>query len=442
MPRISRTLIAGLADMHVTVEYFVWDDEVKGFGIRVKPSGAKSFIVKYRLGRSTKRFTIGKVGSPYTAEQARKVAADLLREAKEGRDPAQAKAKAREALSVSQLIDAYLEEGPADKPNKKAVSWANDRMVLCRHVKPLVGKKMARDLASADLARLQADVAAGKTNATEKGKARGVARVRGGRRVAAVCLVSIGAMYEWAAKTGRAAHNPAKGVERYKSEKRERFLSESEVALLADALTALEGDGKVGMALADCIRMLMLTGCRKSEISTLEWSWVDMERGCLRLPTSKTGAKTVPLAAAALAVLARRSRKEGVKFVFPGARGSTHATGLQRAWELTRARATSDSAKAAIEAGTPGQGNSLLNVRLHDLRHSFASFAVADGASLYMIGKVLGHKQSRTTEIYAHLADDPIRQLTERTASKIAAAMGEGPKGDGENVVALRAKVG
>jgi integrase len=404
-------------------EYFEWDGEVKGFGVRVKPTGAVSFVLKYRLGRATKRYTIGKVGSPYTVDQARKVAVDLLRDAREGRDPAAAKVTAREAQTVSELIDAYLAEGPAAKPNKKPSSWAHDKAVLDRHVRPLVGKKLAADLSGADLARLQADVAAGRTALTQKTKARGDARVRGGLRVAAVCLVTADAMYEWAIKNGRALKNPARGVERFKSQKRERFLSESEVAQLADALAALEAEGRVGPALADCVRMLMLTGCRKSEISTLEWDWVDLERGSLRLPTSKTGAKTVPLAAAAQALLARQTRKEGVKFVFPGYRGKTHAVGLQRAWELTRARATADSAKAASEAKDHRPAKSYSSVRLHDLRHSFASFAVADGASLYMIGKVLGHKQSRTTEIYAHLADDPIRQLTERTAAVIAAAM-------------------
>jgi integrase len=156
----------------------------------------------------------------------------------------------------------------------------------------------------------------------------------------------------------------------------------------------------------------MLTGCRKTEILSLRWEWVDFERGCLRLPESKTGAKVVPLAAAALELLSELRRTS--EYVLPAARGDAHYTGLQKDWERVRVRA------------------GLLGLRLHDLRHSFASFAVADGNTLFMVGKVLGHKQARTTEVYAHLADDPVRAVADRTAARIAAAM----KGNtGENTV-------
>lgn len=435
MSRITRTLLDTLAPSDK--EFFIWDSEVKGFGVRVMPQGAKTFVLKYRIGRATRRYSIGKVGSPYTIDEARKVAAGLLREVREGRDPQEAKAKAREAMTVSQLIDAYLAEGPASKPDKKAISWDCDRTVLNRHVRPLLGKKMAQAITKAHLERLQADVTAGKTAVTEKGKLRGRARVRGGNRVGAVCIVTIGAMYAWGIERGHVTHNPARGVKRNKSEGREVFLSASDIALLTDALTALETERKIGSPLADAIRMLMLTGCRKSEIAKLEWAWVDFDKGYLRLPDSKTGKKDVALAAPALAILARQTRKEGTPFVFPGARGKTHAVGLQKAWAQTRVRATADSAKVAAEAGDPAKAKDLMKVRLHDLRHSFASFAVADGASLFMVGKILGHRQERTTAIYAHLSDDPIRQLTERTAAKIAAAMGEGPAGTGGQVVKL-----
>jgi integrase len=153
------------------------------------------------------------------------------------------------------------------------------------------------------------------------------------------------------------------------------------------------------------VRLLLLTGCRKSEILTLRWDWVDAERKCLRLPDSKTGAKVVPLAAAALATLDAISRKPESNFVLPAAKGVGHYIGLQKDWERIRTR-----------AALPG-------LRLHDLRHSFVSFAVADGHPLFVIGKVLGHKQARTTEGYAHLASDPVLAVAERTAARIAAAM-------------------
>ena len=141
--------------------------------------------------------------------------------------------------------------------------------------------------------------------------------------------------------------------------------------------------------------MLLLTGCRKSEILSLRWEWVDIERGYLRLPDSKTGAKIVPLAPAAVKLLAELPRTGA--YVLSAATGSGYYTGLQKHWERVRERA------------------GLAGVRIHDMRHSFASFAVADGNSLFLIGKVLGHKQARTTEGYVHLADDPIRAVADRT---------------------------
>ena len=440
MTRITRSGLAALVDTKSASEFFIWDDEIKGFGVRVKPSGFLAFVLKYRIGRTTKRLTISKVGSPYTVEQARRVAAGMLRDVLEGRDPAEAKRRAREALTVAEMADLYLAEGPAAKPNKKAVSWDGNRYVLTRHVKPLIGNRIARDLTKADITRLQSDVAAGKTALTERGKPRGVTRVRGGKRVAAICVVTLGSMFEWAISTGRADHNPAHGVERFKSQPRERFLSETEIVLLADALTALETTRKVGAPLADAIRLLMVTGCRKSEIMKMKRAWVDFEGGRLRLPDSKTGARVITLAAPALAILARQEPKPGNPYMFPGARGEGgHATGLQRAWELTRARATRDARKAAVAKGLPVErAANLMNVRLHDLRHTFASVAVADGTSLLMVGKVLGHRQARTTEIYAHLADDPIRKVKERTAAKIAALMAPKQKDDGETVVPIR----
>ena len=167
----------------------------------------------------------------------------------------------------------------------------------------------------------------------------------------------------------------------------------------------MEAETAITASTARAVRLLLLTGCRKSEVLTLRWDWVDAGRKCLRLPDSKTGAKVVPLASAALELLAGTSREPGSDFVFPTATGAGHYAGLQKDWERIRARA------------------GLLNLRLHDLRHSFASFAVAEGQSLFMIGKVLGHKQTRTTEGYAHLATDPLLAVAERTAARITTAM-------------------
>jgi integrase len=173
---------------------------------------------------------------------------------------------------------------------------------------------------------------------------------------------------------------------------------------LGEVLAEVEGLPGNPMMIA-AIRLLLLTGCRKNEILGLRWDWVDIERGALRLPDSKTGAKVVPLGAPALAILARLPRHEGSPWVLPAARGNGHLIGLQRAWR-----------KIAKTAG-------LHDVRLHDLRHGFASVAVAAGSSLYLLGKVLGHTQARTTERYAHLDADPVHVVADRTARKIAQAL-------------------
>ena len=232
-------------------------------------------------------------------------------------------------------------------------------------------------------------------------------------------------MLEWAAHPDRKLilANPAKGVKLLKGGKRERFLSEAELARLADTLAAMEAEHGLSPTATAAIRLLLLSGCRKSEILSLRWEWVDAERGVLRLPDSKTGAKVVPLAATAVKLLAELPRRGD--YVLPAATGPGHYTGLQKDWERVRARA------------------GLAAVRVHDLRHSFASFAVADGNSLYLIGKVLGHRQARTTEIYAHLADDPIRAVADRTAARIAAAMERGSGRDPApvNVVSPRGEL-
>jgi integrase len=253
------------------------------------------------------------------------------------------------------------------------------------------------------VARFQSDVASGRTAADEKTGFRGRAIVKGGKGTAARSLAVLAAMLQFGAGRDLLPSNPARGVKLYKGEKKERFLSEAEVSRLADTLAAMEAEHVLNPKAAAAIRLLLLTGCRKGEILSLRWDFVDFGRGCLCLPDTKAGARTIPLAAPALEILAGLPRTS--EWVLPAAKGNGHYVGLGKAWERVRR-----------EAGLNG-------LRTHDLRHSFASFAVADGATLYLVGKVLGHRQARTTEVYAHLRDDPVRAVADRTAARIAAAM-------------------
>jgi integrase len=212
--------------------------------------------------------------------------------------------------------------------------------------------------------------------------------------------------------------NPCRHVKRFPEKKRERFLTSAELARLGDALAAAEKSLTESVATISAIRLLILTGCRLSEVLTLKWAFVDFENARLQLPESKTGEKTVYLCAPALEVLNALGPGEPDTWVLPGLRAGTHFKSLHGPWRRIRA--------------TAGLGD----VRLHDLRHSFASVGAGAGLSLPIIGRMLGHTQAATTQRYAHLAADPVRQATEQVGATIAAAM----SGSNAEVVELSRK--
>ncbi len=421
MPKLTKRIVD--AAVQGPAQVLLWDSEVKGFGLRVTPAGVKAYVLNYRTsGGQSRRYTIGKHGSPWTCETARAKAIDVLHGLRDGVDPLAVKAAGKVAVTVAHLAELYLAEGPAEKPNKKSSSWATDTSNLRRHVIPLIGGKQLKQLTPQDIARFQADVTAGKTAADVKTGKMGRAIVTGGKGTAARSTAILAAMLAFAVRRGLIAANPAAGVELAKGEKMERFLVDREVTALAEALNTMEADATLSSTMANAIRLLMLTGCRRDEIRSLQWVWVDFDRGCLRLPDSKTGAKVVPLAAVALALLAGLDRTS--PFAFPSSRSEGHIVGIQKSWDKVRDRATELAREHAVAAGEPPErAPNLSGVRLHDLRHSYASFAVADGTSLFLVGKVLGHRQTRTTEVYAHLHDDPLKAVVDRTGAKIAEAM-------------------
>lgn len=404
MPSITKRLINGLKPLPDGQDIVQWDDTIPGFGIRVKPSGVISYLIQYRNKHGvSRRFTLGRHGV-LTPDQARGLAKDRLADVRHGIDPAAQKGKDLGDVTIEKLCDLYLLEGPAEKPQKKASSWAIDRSNIERHIKPLLGRKHLSSLETQDVVRFQRNVTLGKSAADEKTKKRGRAIVAGGPGIAARATAVLGAALNFAVKHELRADNPAKGVKLNKLPKRERFLSRAEFGSLGDALLNAER-GTTNRNAVAILRLLMLTGARKNEICGLKWGWIDFERQIIRLPDSKTGAKIIPLAEPAMEVLAALTRKNDGDWVFPAVTGKEHYQGLPRVWRRI--------AKAA----------GLKDVRLHDLRHSFASVSVSSGGSLYVLGKVLGHTQSRTTEKYAHLGDDPVRDLVNSTANTIAAAL-------------------
>ena len=302
---------------------------------------------------------------------------------------------------MEELCDDYLAEGCGAQ---KSSTVTIDRSRIERHIKPLLGHMSVRSVTIADVKKFMQDVKNGKTACDVRTGPRGRAIVKGGRGAASKCVALLGAIYEYAIENGRMKENPAHGIDRPKDRKNERYLSLDELSRLGQTLADAHQDGVNPSAIA-ALRLLALTGCRRGEILALRWSDVDFEHSCLRLPDSKTGQKVVWLGAPALELLSSLPRYEGNEYAFPGDKEEEHFVGLQKVWEGIRER-----------ADLPG-------VRIHDLRHSFAAAGASGGDSLLIIGALLGHKDQKTTQRYAHLADAPVRRAAERISVQIDAAM-------------------
>jgi integrase len=391
-------------------EFAVWDSKLPGFGVRVRPTGAMSYAVVYRAGSGrgapVRRYTIASVGK-VTPEAARRRAKAILGAVAHGHDPAGEKATERGTLTISALADRFMSEHVEQK--RKPGTAVFYRHLLDKVITPELGATKADKVTRAQIARLH-----GKLRATPFQA----------NRVLAV----LGSMYAFAGRSGVVPEgvNPARRIEQFKEHRRERFLTGGELQRLGLAIRQAETKGipwdvderkpkakhlpkaknrftKIGPFAAAAIRLLLFTGCRLREILHLKWEHVDLERGLLFLADSKTGRKTVILNAPALAVLAGLDRLGS--YVVPGDDPEKPRADLKRPWEAVGRRA------------------GLERVRLHDLRHTYASFGAGGGLGLPIIGKLLGHTQVSTTQRYAHLDADPLRRASEAIGSRIAAAL-------------------
>ncbi len=383
---------------------FLWDLDVTGFGLKITPKGRKVYIVQKRLNGRLRRFTIGQHGAPWTPDIARVEANRILACISAGVDPNEEKRKAEADLTIAELCELYVKEGCG---TKKASTLATDRGRIERHIKPLLGNVRLGELTRGDLERFLVDVADGKTAIDEKNGKRSRSIVRGGKGTASRTLGFLGAILQFAVDRKLRTDNPCRGIKRYKDKKIERYLSKQELTALGQALLDAQNEGTNPYAIA-AIRLLLLTGARKNEILSLKWDWIDFDRGLLILPDSKTGAKAIPLGDAAIPLgdaaielLRKVSAQANNQFVFPGTGDKGHLIGLQKIWEGIREKA------------------GLNTLRLHDLRHHFISVGASSGESLYVLGKLAGHKRPETTQRYAHLADDPVRQSANRIATQI-----------------------
>jgi integrase len=400
--KLTPQLIAALLPLQ-SGEYSLQDSLEPALSVRVRPSGAKSYQVRYRpkgTRGQPKRYTLGNVDSLSLAE-ARKEAERIKALATLSHDPAAEKAAQRKELTVSELCDLYMSEGIE---MKKASTLATDKGRIERHIKPLLRKKLASSMSSSDVERFMRDVANGKTAAVIKTGLRGRAIVKGGKGTAARTVGLLGGIFTFAQRRKLRADNPVRGVKRYADRKNERFLSPLEISTLGEALRIVESEGS-NVAAITIIRLLIFTGARKSEIATLKWSEVDFDRKCLRLADSKTGAKVIPLGPPSFAILETLKKKKVSPFVFPAEAGVNHFQGTEKVWK-----------KVKMKTGFE-------KLRLHDLRHSFASFALSEGNTLPIIGKLLGHADIKTTSRYAHLADNPVKIAADNISNAIETAL-------------------
>jgi integrase len=401
--------------------YVAWDTDLSGFGVRVGPTGGKTYVLKYRVGGGRSgRVRWGVIGQhgALTPEQARDTAQRWASEVAAGGDPSGDKIDKRIAPTVAELMAQYIAAHVEVRNKPNTVAFVKDivERVIC---KDALAKLKVSDVTGADLARFHARMAKTPTMAN---------------RARSALSKAFNLAEVWGYRPRHT--NPCVEVQKYRETARDRFLSAAEFAALGDALAkaeagtlTIEENGKpkvvrLSKSAVAAIRLLIFTGARRGEILGLRWEWIDWEAGRANLPDSKTGKKPLMLPPAALEVLRGLGMPDNGKgFVIRGGNYSdpeTPLVNLKDPWGIIR------------------QAAGLPDVRPHDLRHSFASVMIAGGASLPVIGALLGHRDVKTTQRYAHLSTDPLKAAADHVGGMIASHM-KGPNG-GAEVVPLKRK--
>lgn len=379
MPNITKRLVDALEGS--AKDYILWDDKLTGFGIKVTPKTKKVYLLKCRMKSGQQRkFTLG-VHGRITCEQGRKLAQDYLYQISQGIDPEEAYKKQAD-LTLAELCDKYFNDYALI--HKKPSSIKNNRTYIERYIKSHIGGLMVSAVTRTDIIEFHKQLKDSPIQAN---------------RVVKMLSKVFSLAEEWGLRPENS--NPARNIRMNPEKKRERFLSLDEIRYLMAALDECEANGSVSVHACAMFRLLVLTGARLREIMHARWEWVDMQRGTLSLPDSKTGAKVIYLSSHAQEILRNLPRIEDNPYIIVGRDKGKPLNSERKQWLRICEQAE------------------LQNLRIHDLRHSFASLAVLGGVPLYHVGKALGHKQASTTERYAHLADDPVRAVAEMIGEAI-----------------------
>jgi integrase len=394
--RLTEALLDGLKP--TARDQFVFDAQLGSFGYRLTPAGTGIFFA------GKPRRTVG-YRSDLTVAEARELARQMLVDVRQGKDPVvERKARVRAAQAGEMTVSALAEKWGAEyvRPKLKPRTVFDYERLLAQHILPALGHLSVARVDHDDVNRLH------------------VAMKRTPRR-ANYTVSTVRALMNFAERLRLRppASNPARGIKFYRERLVERFLSEAEIARAAEGITAAERAGKIGPHGAAGLRLALFTGARSGEVTAAQWSHVDWERKLIRLPDSKTNEpRTIHLSDAALEVL--RSVPRAEPYIIAGANAGEPYKNLGRAWIIARAYA------------------GLENVRLHDLRHSYASLAAGRGVSLQMIGKLLGHRVPATTQRYAHLARDAVSAVNDELGAAMTAAIEKGTATPAANVVKLK----
>jgi integrase len=397
---MTRRLTQALVDTAPVTgrDYLVFDNQIRGLGLRITPTGNKIFVAQTRVSGVKRRITVG-YASDMSLAKARQEARQTLAAMHAGVDPtADRKARLRAAAARTVTLRELSEQWTAEYVSIKLKPRTREdyRALLDRHILPQLGNLTLAEVDHEHIERRHREMA-------------------DTPRRANYTVATIKALLSYATKRGLRSDNPAAGITPYRENKRERFLSEQEIGAAADGITSAESDGVIGSFAAAGLRLALFTGARSGEITSIKWDYIDFSRKLIRLPDSKNNApRTIHLSDAAIEVL--RGIPHVGPFVIAGMKRGEAYKSLSHAWGRARKYAELD------------------DVRLHDLRHSYASLAAGRGVSLHMIGKLLGHRDPATTQRYAHLARDAVQAVND----EIGAAMQAAIKKPRSKVVRLR----